>query len=78
MEKILIIEDDVWISNSLKLYLENSWFVVELLHSWEFWVENILSKNYDIVILDVNLPVKDGFTTSEEIRLNKINNIYYY
>ena len=32
MEKILIIEDDVGISHSLKLYLENSNFEVKLHH----------------------------------------------
>ena len=34
MEKILIIEDDIWISQSLKLYLENSNFEVLLHHEW--------------------------------------------
>lgn len=59
MEKILIIEDDIWISNSLKLYLENSWYEINILNSWENAVNEILENNYDIVILDLNLPVKE-------------------
>ena len=35
MKKILIIEDDLGISGSLKLYLENSWFEVILYSTWE-------------------------------------------
>ncbi len=72
MEKILIIEDDIWISNSLKLYLENSWYEINILNSWENAVNEILENNYDIVILDLNLPVKDGITICNEVR--KTNN----
>lgn len=72
MEKILIVEDDIWISNSLKLYLENSWYEINILNSWENAVNEILENNYDIVILDLNLPVKDGITICNEVR--KTNN----
>ena len=68
MQKILIIEDNVWISNSLKLYLENSWFETELLESWENAVKEILSLKFDLIILDINLPVKDGITICREVR----------
>jgi len=56
MEKILIIEDDLWISNSLKLYLENSDFEVDLHHSWEKVIEKIKDVNPNLIILDINLP----------------------
>ncbi len=68
MEKILIIEDDVWISQSLKLYLENSQFEVFLFHSWEWAVEYYKSLNPDLLILDINLPVKNGIDICREIR----------
>lgn len=69
MQKILIIEDDIWISNSLKLYLENSNFEVDILASWEHAVEKILSKTFDLIILDINLPVKDGISICREVRI---------
>jgi len=69
MEKILIIEDDLWICLSLKLYLENSWFEVYSLNSWENAVEEILSKKYDLIILDINLPVKDWIEICKEVRI---------
>lgn len=68
MHNLLIIEDDVWISNSLKLYLENSSINVDLENSWLNWVEKILNWNYDLIILDLNLPWKDWVTICQEVR----------
>lgn len=68
MKNILIIEDNLWISNSLKLYLENSWFITDMLVTWENAVEEILSWKYSLIILDINLPVKDGISICSEVR----------
>ena len=68
MEKILIIEDDIWISNSLKLYLENSNFNILLYHTWLKAVEKIKSINPDLIILDINLPEMDGMEICKELR----------
>lgn len=70
IQKILIIEDDVWIANSLKLYLENSWYEVDAHHTWENAVEKILHDGYDLIVLDINLPEKDGITICREVREN--------
>ncbi len=66
--KILIIEDDLGIANSLKLYLWGSGFEIDLLHTWKTATETILSNNYDLVILDINLPEKDWITICSEVR----------
>lgn len=70
MTDILIIEDDIWISNSLKLYLENSWFSIDALHTGKGAVEKILEWNYTLIILDLNLPEKDGMTICKEVRIS--------
>ena len=68
MKKICIIEDDLGISASLKLYLENSDFQV-VTHSSGGWAsELILSEKPDLVILDINLPEKDGIEVCAEVR----------
>lgn len=69
MKKICLVEDDVWISNSLKLYLENSDFEVELYHSWRWAVDFILQWNPDLCILDINLPELDGMEVCKQLRL---------
>jgi DNA-binding response OmpR family regulator len=68
MKTILIIEDDLWISKSLKIYLENSWFEVFTYDTWEKAVETILDLKPDLVILDLNLPVKDWVEITKEVR----------
>lgn len=68
MKKILIIEDDIWISNSLKLYLKNSWFEVDTENSGENATQIILENKHNLVILDINLPIKDWITICREVR----------
>ena len=69
MRKILIIEDDTWISSSLKLYLENSNFEVYLHEEWSMAISVIEKIKPDLVILDLNLPLKNGIDITREYRL---------
>lgn len=73
MKKILIIEDDIWISTSLKIYLENSDFKVVLYHTWEKAIEYIKTNNPDLIIMDINLPIMDWMEITKELR--KFSNI---
>jgi two-component system response regulator BaeR len=68
MNKILIIEDDKWISTSLKLYLWNSNYDIYLHYEWGDAIKKIKEINPDIVILDINLPWKDGIQITKEVR----------
>lgn len=68
MQKIYIVEDDIGISKSLDLYLKNSWYEVNFQNTWENALENILKSNPDLVILDINLPVKNGIEICKELR----------
>ncbi len=68
MKKILIIEDDKWISASLKLYLENSNYKIELHFDWIDAIEKFRSVKPDLIILDINLPGKDWIQITKEIR----------
>lgn len=68
MRKILIVEDDKWISTSLKLYLENSNFEVYLYHEWANAIEFINKIKPDIIILDINLPGMDWIEITKEYR----------
>lgn len=68
MKKICIVEDDIGISSSLKLYLENSDFVVVTYDTWDKAVDFILEEGVDLLILDINLPVQDGVSVCKELR----------
>jgi len=68
MKKICIVEDDFGISTSLKLYLENSDFEVDIYESWKWAYEFITSSNPDLIILDINLPEVDGIEICRLVR----------
>ena len=68
MKKILIIEDDKWISASLKLYLENSNYSIELHFDWIDAVAKFNLVKPDLIILDINLPWLDWIEITKEIR----------
>lgn len=67
-KKILIVEDDYNFGNILKDYLIlNDYFVVLAKNGIE-GMEKFKKENFDLCILDVMMPFKDGFTLGKEIR----------
>lgn len=72
MEKrILIAEDEIRISNLLKLYLEREAFLVDVVDNGDEACEKALEGSYDVIILDILMPGKDGFAVLQEIRKTK-------
>lgn len=68
MKKILLIEDNKDISESIKEYLELEDFEIESCNSWDEWLESALNKKYDLLLLDVMLPKVDGFTIAAKLK----------
>jgi len=68
VKNILIIEDEKYLREELKFLLENEGFHVEIIDSFENVLEQVLSINPDLVLLDIGLPNKDGFTLCMEMR----------
>lgn len=67
MKRILIIEDDKSISEIQKDYLEMSGYEVECVFDGDTGLEYIKNENFDLIILDLMLPGKDGFDILKEI-----------
>lgn len=67
-EKILVVEDDKSISDLLNIYLSNENFEVHCVKSSEEAVKYIKIIKFDLAILDIMLPEKDGFYLSVKIR----------
>lgn len=70
--KILLAEDDLNLGTLLKEYLAAKSYDVKLLPDGEKAFEAFQNEPFDICILDVMMPLKDGFALARDIReLNK-------
>ena len=71
MRRILIIEDDALIAELERDYLEISGFETEIAMTGDKGLELALNKEFDLILLDLMLPSKDGFQICREIRNSK-------
>ncbi|MBP5624886.1 MAG: response regulator, partial [Lachnospiraceae bacterium] len=71
MSRILIIEDEEAIADLEKDYLELSDFTVEIASDGIEGEKKALSEDYDLIVLDLMLPGKDGFEVCKSIRDKK-------
>lgn len=67
-KKILLVEDDTNLGLLLQEYLNHKNFVVDLKRNGEEGWHAYNKSEYDMVLLDVMMPKKDGFTLAEDIR----------
>ena len=66
--KILLAEDDTSLGTVLSTYLKAKSFDVTLCVDGEIALKRFKEQLFDFIILDVMMPVKDGFTVAKEIR----------
>lgn len=66
--KVLVAEDDKTILRVLEKGLSEAGFNVEALANGDEAFQMALEEHYDLLILDVMLPGKDGFSVVEELR----------
>ena len=68
MEKIIIIEDDEIIREELKNFLSKYGYEIVVPTSFDNVVQFILNENANLVLLDINLPIFDGYYICREVR----------
>lgn len=66
--KIYIVEDDPVIRKELTNFLIKYGYTCDSSDDFENIVEDTLNSNPDLILLDLNLPYKDGFQVCKEIR----------
>lgn len=68
MMRLLIVEDDAVLANILRTGLEQEHYAVDVALDGEEGWRLSQEHRYDIILLDVGLPKRDGFTLCQEIR----------
>ena len=68
---ILIIEDEKVLADSLMRMLQSKGFETEAIYDGEAGEQYAMLNIYDLIILDVMLPVKNGFQVAKAIREKK-------
>ena len=74
-KKVLVVEDEISIQRILQYDLMQSGFSVDLASDGEEGLQKALADEYDVMLLDVMLPKRDGFSVCKELR-NRGNSTY--
>ena len=71
--RILLVEDEKKVASFVKKGLEEEYHSVDVAFDGKSGLHLALTGEHDLIILDVMLPYKDGFSVLKEIRKEKIS-----
>ena len=71
--KILVVEDEKKVGAFIKKGLEEDSYSVELAQDGDKGEELAVAQNFDLIILDILMPKKDGLTLLKELRAKQIS-----
>jgi DNA-binding response OmpR family regulator len=66
--KVLVVDDDVNICNLIEIYLQKEGYKVFIAHSGNDAIKIFNEKQIDLILLDIMMPVLDGYDVLREIR----------
>jgi DNA-binding response OmpR family regulator len=70
---ILVVEDERKLSDILKTALISEKYAVDTAYDGEEGLEKALKNSYDVIVLDIMLPKKDGIEVCKELRKNQVH-----
>lgn len=65
---ILVVDDDPQIQDLVKFFLEQAGFNIKICKNGYEALEELYNNNYDLIILDINMPLMNGYKTLIRIR----------
>lgn len=68
MTKILIVEDEAYLANEIREWLQRELYIVEMVHDGASANESLSYNKYDIVVLDWMLPGVSGLDVCRQFR----------
>lgn len=69
--RILVVDDEERIRRLLKMYLERENYLIEEADNGDDALEKVFANDYDLILLDIMMPGKDGIEVCKEIREKK-------
>jgi len=66
--KILLVDDDADFVESTKIVLESKPYEVVVANDGDDGLRKAREENPDLILLDIIMPVKDGFTAAEQLK----------
>lgn len=69
--KILVVDDEERIRRLLKMYLERENYIIEEAEDGATALSKAIANDYDIILLDLMMPGKDGIEVCRELREKK-------
>ncbi|GAB6108071.1 response regulator transcription factor [Fusibacter bizertensis] len=66
--RILLVEDEVHLAEAISQILKKNNFTVDMVHNGEDGLDYGLSQIYDMILLDIMLPKKNGIQVLKELR----------
>ena len=71
--RALIVEDDKALARTLGEMLKSVHFESDICYDGESGLDNGVSGVYDLIVLDIMLPKRDGFSIAKELRKERID-----
>lgn len=69
---VLIVEDEKPLSHALEMKLKNQGFGTKVVTNGQDAIKELKEHKYNLVLLDLIMPVMDGFAVLEEMRSQKL------
>jgi len=74
-KKILVVDDDPELQRQMKALLGKKGYEVVAAYDGDEGLQKVVEERPDLIVLDVIMPVKDGFTACREL---KTDDKYYF
>ncbi len=71
--RLLIVEDNVINQRVAKRMVENMGFKADIANNGQEALDMLSERYYDLILLDVQMPVLDGLRTAQKIRIREMN-----
>jgi DNA-binding response OmpR family regulator len=68
MKHILIVEDEPRVASFMEKGLQKHGFETQIAEDGDLAMNKVATNNFDLLLLDLGLPVKDGLTVLRELR----------